>query len=181
MKEYLFASTIFLGIILFALSLIIIRSTLINDFLVYGSVFASGIIFSIVYIFIYKNSITDIDKYLYIPIRSIISFGTVSVFSLLLLNYYLRNPKEVVVKTPVISSYLDETMVGNKFSSRLVIKSAFVVNYDGQTKNIIYQTRLEDSIMKNVKAIEFKINKGFFGFDIIQDSDLIFVENNLNQ
>ncbi len=177
----MFASAIFLGIVLFALSLIIIPSTLINDYLVYASVFASGIIFSVFYIFAYKNSITDKDEYLFIPIRSIISFGAISVFSFLLLNYYLRSSDEVVVKTPVISSYLDETIRGNKYSRKLVIKSAFVINYDGQTKNIIWQTRLEDSIMKNVNAIEFKINKGFFGFDIIQDSDLIFVENNFNQ
>lgn len=181
MKEYLFASSVFLSIILFVFSLLIMPCTLINDNLVYGCVLISGIIFSIVYILIYKNSITDTDEYLYIPIRSIISFGAISVFLFILLNYHLRNSKEVKVKTPVISSYLDESTKGGKFSSRLVIKSAFVVDYEGQTKNIIWNSRLEDSIMENVNAIELKVNKGFFGYDIIQDIDLIFVENNLKQ
>lgn len=177
MKENLLALGVFIGFfMLFYSVLIIVPITLINDYLIYGFVIVIGLIVSVVYVFYNKKNITNEIEYLYIPIRSTLSLGSIFVFSFLWLNYYWRNQDEVTVKIPVNSYFLDKESCGSKYSSEIVVKSAFVINYKGQTKKIIWHSRLEDSIMSNVKVIEIKKNKGFFGIDIIEETDLIYSE-----
>ena len=177
MKQNLLDAGVFFGFLLLVYSIIIIVPiTLLNDYLIYGSVIVIGFIVSVVYNKNNKNNITVEIEYLYIPIRSTLSFGSILVFSFLWLNYYWRNQNEIAIKIPVQSYYLDKERRGSRYTGRTVVRSAFVVNYNGQSKNIVWDSRLDDDIMSSVKAIEIKKNNGFFGIDIIEDTDLIYSE-----
>jgi hypothetical protein len=180
MKENLLALGMFIGFFMLFYSVyFIVPISLLNDYLIYVSVIAIGLLVSIVYIFYNKKSITLEIEYLYIPIRSTLSIGCISVFSVLLINYLYRDQKTVTVKLPVESCFLDKESRGSKYTSRLIVRSAFVINYKGQTKNIVWHSRLEDTIMKYVKAVEIKKRKGFFGIDIIEQTNLVYSEYNL--
>ena len=72
--------------------------------------------------------------------------------------------------------FLLKESYGGKFSNKIRIKSAFVINYKGQNKNIVWNTRLEDTVMAKVKKIQIIKKRGFFGVDIIEDTNLIYQE-----
>ena len=133
-----------------------------------------GIIVSVGYIFYKKNKISDNIEYLFISIRSTFCFGCIIVFSFLWGNYFYRNNEYITIKLPVKSFFLDKSYRGGKFSNKTIIKSAFVIDYEGQTKNIIWDYRLNDTLMSNVKAIEIEKSEGFFGIDIIEETDLYY-------
>jgi hypothetical protein len=172
MKENLSAFGIFLGFFMLAFSLSLVPKTLINDYLIYGSIIVIGLIVSLIYI--YKNEITDNMEYLYIPIRSTISLGCILVSSFLWINYYYRNENLTIVNIPVNSCFLDYETTGSKFNRKTTCKSAFEINYNGQSKNIVWDNRLDDNLMKSVKSIEIMKSEGFFGIDIIEDMNLVY-------
>ena len=166
------ATGMFVGFFMAVFSFIIIPISLINDYLIWGSVLIVGISTSLVFIKYKENKITEIKEYMYIPIRSTLSIGCIMIFSFLYINYWFRSQRIEIVKVPVENCFLDKELHGSKYSRRIVVKSAFKINYKGQSKSIIWHTRLEDSIMASVKAIEIKKSKGLFGIDIIEDIDL---------
>lgn len=175
MKENLLVIGMIAGLFLILIStVVIIPITLINDYLIYGCVVLMGLITALIYIFFNKEKIIDVNEYLFIPIRCCLSLGPIIVFSFLWLNYYLKNQNNVTVQIPVQICFVDKKTVGSKFNRRTVIKSAFEIIYQGQTKNIVWHSRLEDSIINNVKAIEIKKSTGLFGIDIIEETNLIY-------
>lgn len=176
MKENLLALGMFIGFFLLLFSVFIIPITLLNNYLIYGGVFATGLIISAAYIIYNKDKITDEKEYFYIPIRITFCFGPILVFSFLWVNFFWRDKDETIIKIPVKSFFLLKESYGGKFSNKIRIKSAFVINYKGQNKNIVWNTRLEDTVMAKVKKIQIIKKRGFFGVDIIEDTNLIYQE-----
>lgn len=174
MKENLMAIAIFIGFFMAFFSIIIIPVTLINEYLIYWSIPIVGFLVSIIYIKYNKNKILEIKEYVYIPIRATLSLGCIITFSFLYVNYWFRSSKVEIVKVPVKTYFLDKELRGTRYSRKIVIKSAFRINYKGQSKDIIWNSRLEDSIMLSVKAIEIKKSNGLLGIDIIEDTDLLY-------
>lgn len=173
MKEYLLGTAIFGSIILFVFSLMVIPVTLLNTYFIFGSVLIFGAFGAVLYFILNKKNVQDSMDYIYIPIRSTITFGSIITFTFILLNYHLRETEILNQRIPVVSKYLDESIKGGKFSNKLVIRSAFVINYKGQTKNIIWNKRLEDSIMNNVTELVLEVNNGFCNIDVLESARLI--------
>jgi hypothetical protein len=171
MKENLSAFGIFLGFFMLVFSMALVPKTLINDYLIYGSILVIGLIISLIYI--YKNEITDNMEYLYIPIRSTISLGCILVSSFLWINYY-RTENLTIVRLPINSYFLDYKTTGSKFNRKTTCRSAFEISYNGQTKNIVWDNRLDDNLMKSLKSIEIMKSEGFFGIDIIEGLNLVY-------
>jgi hypothetical protein len=174
MKENLLALGIFIGFFLLVFSGFIIPITLLNDYLIYGCILLIGLAVSGIYVFYNKDKIIDVKEYIYIPIRCSLCFGPILVFSFLWLNFFWRDQHPTTIKIPVKSSFLFKERHGGKFSSKVRVKSAFVVNYKGQNKNIVWNSRLDDNLMSYVKEIEIIKRTGFFGIDIIEDTNLIY-------
>lgn len=172
MKEYLVAIGMFIGFFLLCFSGFITSVTLLNDYLIYSSAVIIGLIVALFYFFNFKEKITDKKEYIYVPIRSILSIGVIIVFIFLWSNYFWREQKIQTIVLPIKENYLDKTKIGSKFSTKIRIKSAFVVEYNKLNKDIIWHTRLEDSIIARVQAIEIKKSNGLFGIDIIEETDL---------
>jgi len=174
MKENLLALGLFIGFFLLAFSGFIIPITLLNDYLIYSCILIVGLIVSGSYIFYKKDKITDLKEYIYIPIRCSLCFGPILVFSFLWLNFFWRDQHSTTIKIPIKSSFLFKERYGGKFSSKVRVKSAFVVNFKGQNKNIVWNSRLDDNLMCYVKEVEIIKRTGFFGIDIIEDTNLIY-------
>ena len=173
MKEYFVAVGMIAGLFFLLFSEIyILPVTLINNYLIYGFVFFIGFLTAVIYIFINKHNINDSNEYIFIPIRSVLSVGLIVVFSFLWINYKFCDNNETTFITPIVNNFINKQRVGGKYSSRVVYKSGFKINYKGQNKNIIWDSMLEDSIMNNAKEIQLTTNKGFFGIDIIKEKRL---------
>ena len=91
-----------------------------------------------------------------------------------MVKFFLERSTSTTIKIPIKSSFLFKERYGGKFSSKVRVKSAFVVNYKGQNKNIVWNSRLDDNLMCYVKEIEIIKRTGFFGIDIIEDTNLIY-------
>ena len=103
------------------------------------------------------------------------------VFSFLWVNYKFLDKKETIFIAPITNTFIDKQRVGGSYSGRVVHKSGFEINYKGLSKNIIWDSRLEDSIMNNAKEIEITVNKGFFGIDVIKEKRLgVLIESKYN-
>ncbi len=172
-KENLFGIIAFSGFILTVFFRSIIRITLLNDNLIYYCIFLIGF-FSFV-VSIYKNKHThQITKHLYLFIPNVL-FAAGIVFSLLWLNYLLRCQQNFISeKFPVNNCFLDIEKSADEYSSESIAKSAFVIKYNEQIKNIIWYEQLSFLKMKSVKAIEIKKSKGLFRVDIIEETNLIY-------
>jgi len=176
MKENLLALGIFIGFFLLVFSGLIIPITLLNNYLIYGCILIIGLAGSGFYIFYNKDKIIDVKEYIYIPVRCSLCFGPILVFSFLWLNFFWRDQHSTTIKIPVKSFFLYKERHGGKYSNKVTVKSAFVIDYFGQPKNIIWNSRLEDTLMTCVDSIEITKSKGYFGIDIIEDKNLIFRE-----
>ena len=173
MKRYFLDFGIVLGFLLLFSSIIIVPISLVNDYLIYSLIPIIGLVFASLYIYYNRDKVISRNEYMFITLRSIFSFGFIFVFLFLWINFYWRDRNDVIVETSVKNYYLDTLLL----SKRIKIRSAFTINYKGQTKNIIWNSRLDDSIMHKVNAIEIKKNKGLFGIDIIIDTTIVYKQN----
>ncbi len=147
MKDYILLFGMSFGFGLLAFSKSILPITLINNWWIFGSVFSIGFITFLVLIKLKKETITDYNEYIFIPIRCIFSIGLTTVFSFIWLNNLYK--EKVAIRVKVKSYFVSYEHIGGKFSNRVRCKSAFVINYKGQNKNITWNERLDDDLMKN--------------------------------
>jgi hypothetical protein len=179
MKEYITVLGMFIGFSLLMMSQFILSVTLINDWLVYSSVVGIGLLIATFYIFKFRTLSLPNTEYFFIALRSTLIAGSIIVFLLLWINFYWKSTDTETIETPVIASFLNKTIVGNKFSKRVKLRTAFVIDYKGQTKNIIWDTRLDDETLHNIEALLIKKNEGFFGIDIIEEQELLYSKASL--
>ncbi|MDI9308775.1 MAG: hypothetical protein QM535_01070 [Limnohabitans sp.] len=172
MKEYVIAIGVFSGVFLLFFSSLIISRTLLNDYLIYSTVLIVGLVVSVIYIFYNKQKIIDTNEFIYIPIRSTLGLGSISVFLFLWINFFLREKRIQIIQLPVKEYYLKKINSGGRYSNKVSIRSGFVVEYYKLNKDIVLDSHMNDSIAISIKFIEIEKSKGFFGIDIIEKMNL---------
>ena len=158
--------TLFLGLILMYLEIFLYRMTFIQEgILLIIVVFVGLVAFALI-----KNHFktTYNLKGNFFPLmQSFISWGFIASYLFLATNYYLAD-KEKIEQIIIIKS--KSSLPGYKFSS----KRQPTIRFDSGDfeKELVFYTS-DSELVENARSLKILLKKGAFGFDIIEDYQLI--------
>lgn len=166
MKDYLFGLGIISGLSSLHFLKFVIRKTLTNDYIIYGTLLLISLISSIIYLKFKKREISDPKEYFFIPLRFLLSISSIIVFLFFWINLAYKSNKTFAVNVSIKSWYIAEEVQGNKFSRKVIYKSAFVIEYNGNLKNVVLDTKIDDKAMATFNTLTIDVSSGFFGIDV---------------
>jgi len=170
-RKIFYPTIFFLGIILMIWQINIYRNTIIDLVIPIGLLLIVGIL---VFIMDFKNfkktyNYNGIGLYFYASMHYLIGFGFIACSIFILTNYYLADSNIKTESYEIIDRY--ELGEGGGRKIKRGPKPAFVINYNGHKKELVFYTQYLEN-MNSYKTVEFDTRNGFFGFKILENKKL---------
>jgi hypothetical protein len=167
-RKIFYTSMFFLGLILIIWEVEIYRKTIIDWYIPSLIILFSGILAFYIDFKNFKETYKYVGKelYLYSIMHYFVGFGFIVCSIFMLTNYYLSNSKYVSETYKI----LDRTELPSGKSAGKS-KPAFIINYKGKNKELVFYSEYLDSLNYYSK-IQITSKKGFLGFDIITQKKL---------
>jgi len=148
----------------------IFRNTIIDLIIPIGIILLSAIVAIILDFKNYKTTYeySGFGLYLYSVMHYVIGFGFITCSIFMLTNYYFADQSVKTESYKIVDrSWLPERL--GKYGSEK--KSVFVINYKGKKKELVFYSQFYKK-MNTYKTVEFETQKGFLGFDILENKKL---------
>lgn len=169
-RKILYPTILFLGLILIIWEINIYRNTIINIYLLLGIIFITGVI---AFILDFNNYVKTYPKYsrlgqiFYSLMHYIVGYGFIFCSFFMLVNYYFSDDSFEKRVYEIIES---SSMSGGRYH-RSERQPLFRINYEGRVKELVFSHEYYEK-RNFYSEVEFKVKKGYFGFEIIIDKEL---------
>ena len=160
---------------LFFWQIFYLSDTFIDEKTIALIIIGAGFISSSVYF--YFNKTLNKSDYFFVPIKNTIYFGFTLSFLIIYINYNWRDSfKNKELLKIVRSSYKDVSFnVGRYQRSKADIRSVFIVIYKNISKEIVWNSRIDEIEMSQYKYLELEIRKGYFNYDVIENNRILVI------
>ena len=169
-RKIVYPTIFFIGLILIIWEIEIYRNTVINKYILLGIIFLVGFI---AFILDFDNYAKTYPKYsrlsliVYSLMHYIIGYGFIVCSIFMLVNYYFSDKTFELKKYEIIER---SSMTGGKYR-RYERQPLFRIKYEGKMKELVFPHQYYEK-RNFYSEVEFKVKKGYFGFEIIEDKKL---------
>ncbi len=154
------------GCILIILEIDIYRVTIINKSILLIIILIAGLLAFILNWSRYNKTYPSTGIILHLA-QSIISWGFISAYVFMAINYYFAGREISESMYPIKSK---STMSAGR---RTYLRNPTVkIDFDGIEKELVFQ-RLATTVVKSADSVKIDIREGFFGFDVLQSYEAI--------
>ncbi|WP_299611455.1 hypothetical protein, partial [uncultured Aquimarina sp.] len=170
-RKIFYPATLFIGLLLMIWQIEIYRNTIIDFRLLLGFVIIVTIITFLIDVKNYSKTYYEYSNtslIFYSLLQYLFSAGLISCSAITLTNYYFADKDPIKKRYTIIHR---SSLTGGKYH-RDERKPTFYINYKGTEKELVFPHKYFDN-MHSYKKIEFEVNQGLLGFDILKNKRLI--------